>query len=62
MVYTLLTGLSHKRGMTRIDRNFAALARRMSNLSPPRQSGRVAEPIASLIDKVDTAKQRYRVR
>jgi hypothetical protein len=48
--------------MTRLDRNFAALAHRMSGLSAPMQAGRSSESIASLIDKVNAAKQRYRLR
>jgi hypothetical protein len=62
MVYALLTGPPHKRAMTRINRNFAALAHRMSDLSVPARPVRSAESIASLIDKVDRAKRRYRTR
>lgn len=62
MVYAPLTAWAHKRGMTRFDKNFAALSHRMNGLSAPSGTGRGTIPIASLIDRVNAAKTRYQPR
>lgn len=48
--------------MTAIDRQFAALRHRMGDLSAPGHSPVASPTIASLIDRVNVAKQRYQPR
>lgn len=48
--------------MTAIDRQFAALRHRMGDLSAPGHSPVSSPTIASLIDRVNAAKQRYQPR
>ncbi|MEA3388645.1 hypothetical protein [Sphingobium sp. CCH11-B1] len=48
--------------MTRFDKSFAALSHRMSDMSAPRRAGGQPPSIASLIDRVNAAKQRYQLR
>jgi hypothetical protein len=45
--------------MDRIDHAFCTLSQRMSNLSHPGRTMPAPEPLSSLIDKVNAAKQRY---
>jgi hypothetical protein len=62
VVYAALTSDRDKRGMTRFDKSFAALSHRMSDMSAPRRAGGQPPSIASLIDRVNAAKQRYQLR
>lgn len=45
--------------MDRIDQAFCTLSQRMSSLSHPGRAMSAPEPLSSLIDKVNAAKQRY---
>lgn len=62
VVYVSFTFGSDKRGMTRFDQRFAALSRQMNAMPAPGRAGPASPPIASLIDRVNAAKQRYRQR
>ncbi len=62
VVCAALTSGGDKRGMTRFDKRFAALSHRMSDLSTPGRVGGSPPSIASLLDRVNAAKQRYQVR
>jgi hypothetical protein len=42
-----------KQGMTRFDKNFAAVSQHMASLSAPMGKARGAMPIASLIERVN---------
>lgn len=45
--------------MDRIDHIFCTLSQRMSTLQHPGRAMPAPEPLSSLIDKVNAAKQRY---
>ena len=62
MVYRALTSWPEIGIMTAIDRQFAALRHRMGDLSVPGRSPVASPTIASLIDRVNAAKQRYQPR
>lgn len=48
--------------MSRFDQRFAALSRQMQAMPAPGSAGQASPPIASLIDRVNAAKQRYQPR
>lgn len=62
MVYGSLTSGLDKQGMSRFDQRFAALSRQMQAMPAPGRAGQASPPIASLIDRVNAAKQRYQPR